>query len=300
MYFVPETQHRVVLNKLQKKVTPLVSVGVVRDISKRQNIISEDDMESKVDPESNVIPQMTARVYISSSNAKYMDTDKGSTDGRGTDVVKPTCMYPWEPLLYVLDLRMLPYYVPLAVQFAAMFTSLTLLPLHLTAAPYHLNTSTVGITYLPVGVSMLIGAVCGGILSDMSGKKYSNAPDGCLVYPISLSYLNAVGCIGFGYSLYYKVDISGILVSHCILGFGQSVFMPSIMGYLSTYKSQNAAAANSVGMFLCFSFAAIAISFGVPLSMLIGIQYLFWIFFGLSILSCIWATWNCYFYAICN
>jgi len=141
---------------------------------------------------------------------------------------------------------------------------------------------------------MLFGAVCGGLLSDISGKAYSKSPDGSLIYPLALSYLNTVGCIGFGYSLFYGVDIGVVLVSHCILGFGQSVLMPAIMGFLSNYKAQNAAAANSVGMFLCFSLAAIGISFAVPVSMLIGIHNLFWIFFGLNFLSCIWASCNCY------
>jgi len=218
-----------------------------------------------------------------------------NSEEQETDIVKPKYIYPWEPLLYILDSRMTAYYTAMGLQFAAMFTSLTLLlPFRLTASPYNLDAAIVGVAYLPVGVGMLIGAVCGGMMSDMSAKKYSKTYDGIVAYPLIFSYLNSIGCLGYGYTLHYSVHIAGPLIFHFLIGIGQSVLMPALMGFFSSYKQQNAAAANSVGMFLCFGLAALWISFSIPLANTVGFQNLFWIFFGLSFLTSLWASVVCY------
>ena len=42
-----------------------------------------------------------------------------------------------------------------------MFVSLTTLPLLLAVEPYNLNSSIVGLCYLPIGVGMLLGSLIG-------------------------------------------------------------------------------------------------------------------------------------------
>ena len=220
---------------------------------------------------------------------KQKDPSEGETD-----IVQPKYIYPWEPLLYILDTRMTAYYAVMGLQFASMFTSLTLLPFRLSVSPYNLDAAIVGVTYLPVGIGLLVGAVSGGILSDISASKYPKTYDGIVAYPLILSFLNSIGCVGFGYTLHYRTNLAGPLIFHFIIGYGQSVLMPALMGFFSSYKQQNAAAANSVGMFLCFGSAAIWISFSIPLSDAIGFQNLFWIFCGLAFLSSLWASIVCY------
>lgn len=39
-----------------------------------------------------------------------------------------------------------------------------------------------------------------------------------------------IGCIGFGFSLSYGANLAAVLITQTVLGFGQAVMMPSIMG----------------------------------------------------------------------
>lgn len=75
----------------------------------------------------------------------------------------------------------------------SMFTSLTTLPLALSESPYGLSDSIVGICYLPVGVAMLLGAMLGGYYSDVSASKYPRAPEGRLVYCLSVMWSVPIG-----------------------------------------------------------------------------------------------------------
>ena len=108
-------------------------------------------------------------------------------------ITRPPLLWPWEILDVLLDLELLPYYITAGVHFAwyvcytttttitlipsltrlcSMFTSLTTLPVVLAAEPYNLSQSLIGVAFLPVGVSMLLGAKAGGFLSDISSLRY--------------------------------------------------------------------------------------------------------------------------------
>jgi len=211
-----------------------------------------------------------------------------------THAKPPKFVPPWFSLGYIFEKELAPYYFSGSLTFSSMFTSLTLLPFALANSPYLLNDTIIGICYLPVGIAMLLGSMFGGMLSDFCAHKFPLARDGMMAYPMLLSIFNCVGCVGFGYTLQFGVNLSGPLISQCLIGFGNAIIMPASMGFFSTAKQENAAAANAVFMFLCFVFAAICISFAPLISSAIGFQNLFWILFCLCFVSCGWACHNCY------
>ena len=77
------------------------------------------------------------------------------------EIEQPTLLMPWESLYLLFDYKLTMYYLLGGSTFASMFTSLTILPLYLTIAPYNLSAGIVGTTYLPIGVAMLIGSLVG-------------------------------------------------------------------------------------------------------------------------------------------
>lgn len=221
-------------------------------------------------------------------------------NGRGDDdkfveeaIAKPELMMPWEPLEFMAHSDLTPYYCLACASFASMFTSLTILPFYLHQEPYHLSEAIVGVCYLPVGAAMLLGAVLGGSSSDWSAAAFPRAFAGRLVYPFVMAGLVIPGCIGFGFTLQYGTSLAGPLLTQCVLGFGQAVAMPGMMGFFTEARPLQAASAGSVQMFLSFVAAAIVISFSVPIVDKIGIGYFFVILAGLNTITLLWSFVEC-------
>jgi len=147
-----------------------------------------------------------------------------------------------------------------------MFTSLVILPVYLALSPYNYDQGFIGLCFLPVGFSMLIGSLIGGILADKSAMKYPNCPEGRMFIPLYAQLLSGIGAIVFGYTLDINKEMLGlVLFCHAILGFGQSGGMPSTMSFLSILKHENAAGACAALTFLCFGLASISISISIDL-----------------------------------
>jgi len=221
---------------------------------------------------------------------KLPDIDRTSQDDM---IIKPVLMMPWEPLKYIFDKELAPFYCVTSISFMNMFTSLILLPIYLAKSPYNYNALVVGISFLPVGVCMLVGSVVGGIISDVSYKLYIKSTYGRMLLPLWLSFFNCLGCVGFGLTLQYQVQLAGPLLTQSVLGFGQAVLMSSIMGYVTSVNPDNAGAVGSILLFLCFGLAAIGISFSIPIVDAIGIDSLYYIFAALAFTTNLWAIGIC-------
>jgi hypothetical protein len=192
-----------------------------------------------------------------------------------TDISKPTMMMPWTVLAFLFDLELTAYYLTVGITFACMFTSLTLLPIYLSQPPYELSAGIVGVTFLPVGIAMLIGALVGGSLSDWSGMKYSHVADGKMVVCLLVCWACPLGTVGFGFSLQNKQPLYAVLLTHCIVGFAQAILMPSTLAFITTIRPDNSGAAGSVLLFGCFALSAISISVSTIIADLIGVGYFF-------------------------
>ena len=200
-------------------------------------------------------------------------------------IIKPTLVMPWNILRFAVDSQLAPFLFHGSVTFMCMFISLVLLPLRLVEAPYNLSAGIVGVTFIPVGVTMMVFAAVGGMLSDVSGRVFNSAPEGSLVYGLRLSLLVIAGCIGFGLTLQAKVNLAGPLLTQCLIGAGQAAFMPALSGYLSTVRPHNAGGVASIMMFLMFVFAAIGVSFSIPITNAIGFQNFQFLLAGLSLIT---------------
>lgn len=154
---------------------------------------------------------------------------------------------------------------------------------------------------------MLLGAQIGGYYSDRSAIAFPRSPEGRLLYGIPSMWLVPLGCVAFGFTLDQGVNLGVVLTMQALLGYGQALLMPSVLGrftvlslvtvgdyvctgYLSAARPQNSAAVGSIMFFLCFTGAAISISAGVTVSELIGMQYFFLILGVLSGIACLWST----------
>ncbi len=168
-----------------------------------------------------------------------------------------------------------------------MFTCLTVAPLKLSDDPYNLSESIIGLTYLPIGVAMLLGSMVGGILSDKAAGMFPEIPEARLLYSLYPKATVIIGGVIFGYSLEEEVNLSVVLISQFLIGFGQSVIMTMVLSFLTSARPKSSAGVAAVMMFLCFAAAAVFVSISVDVSNAIGEGGYFVILSGLFLLACI-------------
>lgn len=205
-------------------------------------------------------------------------------------IPKPTFTMPWNTLYLCFDPEVAFFLYEQSISFAIMFSSMTLLPVFLAESPYELNESVVGITFLAVGIGMLVGAVHGGMLSDYSAVKFPSAVEGRLLYTQTLIPMMSLGSMGFAYALQYGAHLGWVLASQFILGYAQSAIMSGVMSYLTAVKPASAAAAGAVSMFLCFAFSAVCTAVGVLATETVELSGFFWILNGIMICDFLFAV----------
>lgn len=237
-------------------------------------IMSESDSfspheDQKMDSASQEAP-VTMKITV--DNDSYICDDD---DAKDEIISPPAYVPPWIILQLIFDSETFLTYAMNALAFATMFTSLTVLPVYLAIEPYNLSPGLVGVTYLPVGVAMMSGAMLGGQLSDYSAVTFRSAKEGRMLYPVALACGLTVGSIGFGLTLFYGTNLAGPLLTQSLLGFCESILMPSTTAYLTSKSPDKAGAASACLFFLCFVLAAISVSFSLIISNAIGVQFFF-------------------------
>lgn len=203
----------------------------------------------------------------------------------------PAIVTPWAAVLFLFDQELSPYYLSVGTTFAGMFTTLTMLPIYLSQPPYSLTSDIIGLTYIPIGISMLLGSIIGGSAADASAKAFNKCPDGRMTYLLCALWIVPPGLIGFGFALENGAHLAGVLVAHSVLGFGQAALMPSTLSYLSSIRSDCAGTVGSVLMFLCFASSALAISVSVIISDATSIGYFFLLAAAIVAIGAIITSW---------
>lgn len=258
------------------------SVSYQDDLDKAEEGFSRDSEKNRIADSSK--QNTSSDLNETDGNSTLLDEDaldrnmQGREEGESEElssIAEPWMMMPWTVAAFMFDLELSAYYATEASTFACMLTSLTLLPLSLAKAPYNLSPGILGVTFLPVGAAMLLGALVGGSLSDWSAAKFSHSPHGIMIATLLVSCVCPFGTVGFGFSLQGGKPLSAVLITHCIMGFGQSVIMPSTLSFLSTMRPDNAGATGSAMLFLSFVLAAVSISVSTIISDEIGIGYFF-------------------------
>lgn len=221
---------------------------------------------------------------------KHVSTDALQRIKDHPKVCVPPLQTPYQTLLLLVEPNLVAFYAGTSFHFACMFTSLTILPLYLSLPPYGLSEAVIGLTYLPIGAGMLIGALVGGKLSDISDATYPSLMAGRMLYPTLGNWICSFGVLSFGYTLGRSAPLYAVLITHFILGFGQAMLMPSSMSYLSVYNPNIAAAACGGLTFLCFVLSAVSISISIEVIDSIGIENFFLILFIGCIVLSVWPS----------
>ena len=182
---------------------------------------------------------------------------------------------PFDPLRFLVDQDLSPYFLSIGTTFCAMFVSLTLLPLFLSRPPYSLSSDMVGLCYLPSGISMLIASNVGGRAADLSAKRFPNTPDGRMTLLLPYLWSIVPGCVWFGFALEQGEHLAAVLVAHSLLCFGQAALMPSTLSFLSSSRPAFAGQTGAALMFICFGGSAATISVSVVIIEAVGVGYFF-------------------------
>eukprot|EP01041_Mallomonas_annulata_P012451 gene12451-26194_t len=226
---------------------------------------------------------------------KAKNGDVNMVEEGDEDIPEPVLMMPWVAAGFVFDPELAPHYAAVSLTFACTLTSLTLLTVYLSVAPYTLSATIIGTAYLPVGMAMLIGSLIGGHISDWLASRYPDTPDGRLLIPSLLGWICPLGTILFGIVLHLGWPLYAVMLTHCLVGFGQATLMPSTLSFLSVARPASAGVASSAMIAWCFMLAAVMISVSIQGSHMLGVDVFSAIITGISGLACLWSTITCFY-----
>lgn len=208
---------------------------------------------------------------------------------------KPTFLPPWTLLKYLVEPGIAPYALLNSWTLATLFATLTEWPLFVAQPPYGLSQTMIGVSYLCIGVAMLIGSPLGGKLSDITAARWLEVPEGRMLFNlVAALLLMPVGAVIYGWCLHAQVMLVGPLVGHFVVGLANSLFNPGLYSYVSSAKQANAGAASAVLNASMFSMSGVLVLVSVPgvdnlgvgpfFTLLAGIQAAL----GLVAGACIW------------
>jgi multidrug resistance protein len=198
----------------------------------------------------------------------------------------PNFMYPWEPLKYLLDITILPYAIVSATTYSAMCVAWTLQSNQEAVAPYSLTPEIIGLTYMPAGIGMLIGAIVGGVFADKAALYFTiDQPEGRLVPGLIGSLFLPLGSSIYGWTFDKHVYLVGPLIGAFLLGLGQALFMPGLFSYLSAKKPTESGAIAAVIWLLNFISGGVGITVAVPIINRIGFGIFFSILAAINIVA---------------
>jgi multidrug resistance protein len=163
-------------------------------------------------------------------------------------VFEPKLTNPCLPLLYLMDSTIIPYAFVLIFGFIGATCALTLISTETTKPPYSYHADTIGLLFIPVATSYLLGSVIGGKLSDLVAIKFfqdSKILEGRILPGLLFSVLTSVGLVIYGWAFQYGVNIIVPILGQVICGFGQSAMRPGILSYITIKRQDHAAGISS-------------------------------------------------------
>lgn len=204
---------------------------------------------------------------------------------------KPSFEKPWKPLVYLADLTIVPYIILATICYAILYASFTLFSIYLTETPYNYTTTMVGLLYVPSGVALFTGGLLGGWLSDKASNYFGHEKcyEGRLVPALVFSLLTPIGSIIFGWIFQYQSNISGAVIGHVLLSFGQAAVDTIVSAYLTIKKQEQAGAMSAIYVLCNLLGAGFIVTFAVPLSNVMGPGFYFSFLSALNFACIIWA-----------
>lgn len=185
---------------------------------------------------------------------------------------KPSFKNPWKPLSYLIDLAVIPYVAVASVTYGGLYCSFTLFSTYLSKSPYNYNATMIGLLFIPSGVSLFIGSLFGGWISDKASKYFGHEKcyTGRLVPGLILSLLTPIGLLVFGWIFQYQLSVVAGITGMVILSFGQSSFEPGVCAYLTISRQEDTGAVSSANTGCTLLVSGLLVTFAIPMADAMG------------------------------
>ncbi|CAF2984646.1 unnamed protein product [Rotaria sp. Silwood2] len=190
-------------------------------------------------------------------------------------ILKPRFMLPWRPLLALFDMTIAPYVAVCNINCAALFISLTLMSNRESQNPYALSPLHIGFSYIPTGVSSLLGSLSGGWVSDWSAKRFYQAMEGRLILNLIGSLLCPLGLLLCGWTFHFGIHLALPLIGSSMFCFGQAFMYTSACAFVNVKNPATAGSILALINSLNFICSGIGIIVTVPLLTLMQFGPLF-------------------------
>jgi multidrug resistance protein len=215
------------------------------------------------------------------------DKTKPITIIEANTISKPRFVPPWVLFKLLLDMTMLPHIVTTTVVFGELFMVLTLMSNRLSEEPYSLSQMMIGVCYISTGISLLIGSLVGGFLSDWSAKRIPQVTEGRFIINLFVGLTCPVGLFIFGWTFHFNIHLFAPLIGASLFAFGESSIHTALSAYINVKKRTMAGAVLSIKTSLCCIFAGVGIAIVNPLLKLMKFGPLLSLVGGISFLSII-------------
>jgi multidrug resistance protein len=187
-------------------------------------------------------------------------------------VFEPKLTNPCLTLLYLIDSTIIPYAFVLIFGYIGVTCAFTLISTEATKPPYMYHADTIGLLFIPIATSYLLGSVIGGKLSDLVAIKFfqdSKIVEGRMIPGLLFSVLTSVGLVIYGWAFQYGVNIIVPILGQIICGFGQSAMRPGILSYFTIKHQDHAAGISSATNCVQILLTSIILTLAAPIVQLI-------------------------------
>jgi len=219
---------------------------------------------------------------VNSSSPITLSTSE-SSQLKTKPLPRPKLMKPWRPLFFLRAPVFAWVAWTIAVGTASLYLTIVVLPLVL-AEKYQMNQLVIGLTFLPFGVSGMIGGLVGGRLANAMQTRFGVKESQLVTFIGGLGVV-VPAILLFGWTQDYGAAAPIVFAS--LAGFGVSGCFGGMLSYATQFQPDNAAAITSVLQLLQFGLSCIAIVVGTSLVESVGTGPLFTFMSGLLLLSLI-------------
>jgi MFS family permease len=121
------------------------------------------------------------------------------------------------------------------------------------------------VTFLAEGVGSILGSFVGGSIADRAAKRFSQAPEGRMVYSLAITSLcMPCGLLLLGFGLQAHMHIAVLLAASFFVGFGLSSLIPGVYSFVSCVDQAHAGCATAALNTAWCSLAGLMVLLSVP------------------------------------
>ena len=178
---------------------------------------------------------------------------------------KPIFLPPWRPFVFLTDMTITPHMAVCNLNFSIIFILFTLMSNREAQPPYSLSTWLIGLSYIPTGVSSLIGSILGGWVSDWSIRRYPYAIEYRLLFNAFGSLTCPIGVLLAGWTFHYGVHIVVPLIGAVLITFGETFMFTGTSAFVTVKQPNMTGAILALMNSISFLASGIGIIVVVPL-----------------------------------